>query len=261
MRILLLTCFAVFLFSCNSSSKKDPGQAMDDTARMDTPPANTLNFTIEPVKILASDIPVSIKVKGKIQAAWKWTDKQGDNILITTHVEPYDDKRKNEYGEEGQTAELHAVLFLKKGDRYENIWMLNDEEKSCPFDITCAFIENSTTITDLDKDGFAEVKLQYSLACRSDVSPATMKIMIYENGEKYSLSGLMWLPYSPDFKYDVTEKDVNLENVPKLKDETEEMLRSFGRYQSEKDFTKAPSEFLTFARTEWLKYSKEKMGE
>ena len=85
--------------------------------------------------------------------------------------------------------------------------------------------------------------------------------MIYENGEKYSLSGLMWLPYSPDFKYDVTEKDVNLENVPKLKDETEEMLRSFGRYQSEKDFTKAPSEFLTFARSEWLKYSKEKMGE
>lgn len=112
--------------------------------------------------------------------------------------------------------------------------MLNDEEKSCPFDITCAFIENSTTITDLDKDGFAEVKLQYSLACRSDVSPATMKIMIYENGEKYSLSGLMWLPYSPDFKYDVTEKDVNLENVPKLKDETEEMLRSLAVIKAKK---------------------------
>ena len=83
MRILLLTCFALFLFNCNSSSKKDPGQAMDDTARMDNPPANTLTFTIEPVKILASDIPVSLKVKGEIQTAWKWTDKQGAEHYTT----------------------------------------------------------------------------------------------------------------------------------------------------------------------------------
>ncbi len=261
MRVILVTCFAAFLMSCNSSAKKDPNQAMDDTARMDNPPTNPPAVAIQPAIIPVSDIPVSIKVKGKIQAAWKWNDNRGENILITSHVEPYDDKRKNEYGEEGQTAELHATLFLKKGEAYENIWMLNDEEKACPFDITCAFIPNSTTITDIDKDGFAEVKLQYSLACRSDVSPATMKIMLYENGEKYSLTGLMWLPYSPDFKYEVTEKDVNLENTPRLKDESAEMLRTFGRYQSEKDFAKAPPEFLTFARSEWLKYSKEKMGE
>ena len=141
------------------------------------------------------------------------------------------------------------------------MWQLDDAEKSCPFDITCGFIPGSATVTDLDKDGMADVKVQYSLACRSDVSPATMKLNIHEGNEEYLLKGFMWLPYSPDFLYTVTEKDVNLESSPKLKEESDEMLRTFGRYESEKGFDKAPPEFLTFARSEWLKYSKEKMGE
>jgi len=261
MRIIGTIFLAILLFGCNSSSKKNPNQAMDDTARMDHPPVTPVITPVTPVKIAASDVPASFKVKGKIQEAWKWTDKQGENIFITSYVESYDDKRKNEYDEEGKTAELHATLFIKKGEKYDYVWILNDEERSCPFDITCGFIPNSTTITDLDNDGFAEIKVQYSLACRSDVSPATMKLMLYENGEKYSLAGLMWLPYSPEVKYTVTEKDVNLENTPKLKDESAEMVRTFGRYQSEKDFAKAPPEFLNFARSEWLKYAKEKMGE
>ncbi len=258
MRVLLIICLSFFLFSCNSSSKKNPDKAIDDTARMENP---VTTVTIAPVKISATDIPAAIKVNGKVQEAWTWTDNLGENILITSYVGPYDDKRKNEFGEEGQTAELHAALFLKKVEQYDNKWMLNDEERACPFDITCGFIPNSTTITDIDKDGFAEVKLQYTVACRSDVSPAAMKIILYENGEKYSLNGLMWLPYSPDLKYDVTEKDVNLESATKLKEESAEMLRTFGRYQSEKEFATAPPEFLAFARSEWLKYNKEKMGE
>ena len=62
-------------------------------------------------------------------------------------------------------------------------------------------------------------------------------------------------------KYAVTENDVNLESSPRMKDENEEYIRSMGRYESEKSFATAPPQFLAYAKSEWLKYSKEKMGE
>lgn len=261
MRLLLLAFPVLFLVSCNtSSSKKDPNKVMDDTARMDHPPAITPTVAVTPVKISAADIPSIIKFRGKPEEAWKWTDKLGENILVTTRVAPFED-RDLEFNEEAQTAEIHAYHFVKMTNDYVQVWTMNDQEKSCAYDITCGFIPGALTITDLDKDGIAEIKLQYAMACRSDVSPATMKLILYENEDKYALRGTMWLAYSPELKYTVTEKDVNLESRPKLKDEMDELLRTFGRYESEKEFTNASPEFLTFARNEWLKYSKEKIGE
>ena len=259
MRVFLITLFAASLLSCNSSLKKDPNQAMDDTARMDNSTTSIAPVSIAPVKIAVADIPATIKVKGTIQEIWKWSDNLGENVLITSSVAPHDEKSKD--GEEGQSAEIHAFHYAQKDGDYTQVWVMNDAEKSCPVDITCDFIPGSATITDLDKDGIAEIKVQYSVACRGDVSPATMKLIMYENGVKYALRGSMWIPYSPDFKYTVTEKDVNMESSPKLKDEGDEMLRTFGRYENEKEFATAPPEFLIHARSEWLKYNKEKMGE
>ena len=262
MRVLLITCFAVFLFSCNSSSKKDPNKVMDDTARMDTPPADTKPaITITPVKITAADIPAVIKVKGKMQEAWKWNDELGENILITSYVAPHPDKGKNEYGEEGETAEIHAYHYTNKDVGYTLVWQLDDAEKSCPYDITCGFIPGSATITDMDKDGMAEVKVQYSLACRSDVSPAAMKLNIHEGNEQHVLSGLMWLKSSPEDKFTVTEKDANLETLSGYNKTDGEYMKTFGRYKSESPFSGAPPEFLSYARSEWIKYVIEKMGE
>lgn len=262
MRVFFYTCFAFFLFSCNSSSKKNPNQSMDDTARMNINSKKTTPaIGIQPVNISAAGIPASIEVKGKVREAWKWNDLMGENILITSYVSPYDDKNKNKYGEEGETAELHAYHYVKKDGDYVQVWTMNDAAKACPFDITCDFIPGSTTVTDLDKDGIAETKIQYAIACRSDVSPAMMKLILHESGTKYALQGNMWLPYSPDFIYTVTEENVNLASLPKLKNETDEMLRTFGRYENEKEFTTAPPGFLPYARNEWLKYVKEKMGE
>jgi hypothetical protein len=209
MRVLLLTCFTLVLFSCNSSSKKNDNQETDDTARIDKLPLQLPKA--EPVKATAADIPATIKLKGKVQEVWKWTDNTGENIFITSFVAPYDEKNKNEYGEEGQSAELHAFHYARKdnGD-YMQVWMLNDGEKICSFDITCEFIKDATSITDLDQDGVAEITVQYKLACRSDVSPALMKLIMHEGEAKYALRGMMWYG-SPEEKFEVTEKNANLE--------------------------------------------------
>jgi hypothetical protein len=263
-------CFLPFLIlsvaaACNSSDVvKEPVMGAgnnSDTLQSGSNTMKTEVINIQPVKIAVTDLPKDLKFKGNVQEAWQWKDKLGDNILIASYVAPYNDKQKSEYSEEGQTAELHTFHYLRKDSGYKILWKISDAEKACPFDITCGFIDGSTTITDLNSNGIAETKVQYVIVCRSDVSPAYMKLIIHEDTVKYSLRGSMWLKYGPDFKFEITENDANLEKLPKPKDGAEEMMRSFGRYENEKDFAAAPPEFLTYARKEWLKYVKEKMGE
>lgn len=257
MKLILCALASALLISCNNESSNDPNQAMDDTARMrDLPPVPVIQFN--KVVLMEKEIPSVIKIKGKLIEASKWTDSLGENYLVLSAAGPFDDKGDEE---EAQTSELYAAHYIRKGNDYPKKWEMKDAVKSCPFDITAQFIPGSTTITDLDKDGIGEIKLQYSTACRSDVSPATMKLLLVQNGTRYGLSGNHWLKYSNDFKFSVTEKDVNLENLPPLTDETEAMLRTFGRYETEKEFAGAPAGFIEYARKEWLKHVMERMGE
>src|ERR1700741_3009780 len=139
MRVLLLAGLAILLFCCNSSSKKEPNQAKDDTARMDNDQSDHPVSVIQPVKISTADIPAEIKVKGKVQEAWKWSDALGENILVASWIKPYDDK--DQY-DEGQTSEVHAYHYARKENEFMKVWTMNDEIKVCVFDIKCGFIKN-----------------------------------------------------------------------------------------------------------------------
>lgn len=247
MRFLFVACLAAFLFSCRSSDKKNGNADNIDSAYIN----NSL------VSVTTADLPPSIKVSGKLIEAWQWTDKSGENILITSFVEPYDDKEKNEYDEEGKTSILYAVHYVKKEDNYELLWKNEDVEKSCPFDMTCEYLKGSTTITDLDNNGVAETTIQYKLACRSDVSPAEMKLIMHEGTVSYSLKGICWVKVYEKDRFAITEKDVNLETLPGYKKTEDEYLKTFGRYQSEKGFDGAPPEFLDHARRQWIKFAVE----
>lgn len=260
MRILFIAAAALLASGCNSNSKKnDPNKTMDDTARMDHPPV-TPAMVITPVKMTAADIPAAIKTRGKFSEGWKWTDKLGENIFFTTVFES--PVQKDKWGDESQSAELFAFHYVKSGTGdFVKRWQLTDGEKDCVFDLTCDFIRDAATVTDLDQDGIAETKVQYAMACRSDVSPAYMKLVMHEDTVKYSLRGNMWLPWSPDMKYEVTAENVNLEKIPKTDDDLDMLVKRSGRYENEKDFAGAPAVFLNFARTEWLKFSKEKLEE
>ena len=267
MRISFFTCLAALLLGCNSSStskKQDTGVRQDDTSQMADPATNIQTneqpISFKPVKIAAADIPPALKFKGKMQDAWQWTDKLGDNIFITSYVAPYE--HKDEFGQENQSSGLYAFHYVKKNSDYTLLWKMNDGVEDCSVDLTCEFMKGAATVTDLDKNGVAETKVQYALACRGDVSPAYMKLIMHEDTIKYALRGNRWIKDSPESNYDVTEDNVNLETLPGYSKETDEgSLKTFGRYENEKDFTNAPTGFLFFARSEWLKYSKEKTGE
>lgn len=254
-RSVFLAGMIVLLTSCTSSEKKQESVASADSSNVEHAEIKQDTIIITATRVTAGQLPRSIKFRGKLNEAWQWTDRLGENILITSYVAPYPDQHKNDFGDPGRTAELHAFHFLKKDTAYKLLWKISDAEKSCAFDITSDFLKNAITITDLDNDGIAETTVQYRLACRSDVSPAAMKLIMHEDTLKYSLRGLTCDPGNPGVC--VTEKDANLETQPPAKKEWQEYTRQFGRYETEKEFAKAPPQFLIYARNQWLKFVKE----
>jgi hypothetical protein len=160
----------------------------------------------QPVK----DLPKGIAYKGKVLQALKWTDKAGENILVTATTEPFKSKNQNTDNVDisNQDKELYAYLYVKKGTSYEMLWKVTDFVRECPLDITVQYLDNSLEITDLDKNGIAEVWLVYRTACRADVSPATQKIIMREGDNKYAVRGTTKIampgeePYGGEMKVD-----------------------------------------------------------
>lgn len=258
MKKFILLLFLAAIFSCNNSTDKKhaAGQKNPDTVATTETAEQTLK-KIESVRGSKSDIPENLKLKGTVQEVWKWNDMLGENLLITTLVSPYRDNKVNEFGETGNTSTLFAFLYAKKGEEpFKQIWMLTDGVTSCPFDITCAFINNAIKITDLDNDGTAEITVQYKLACRSDVSPSNMKLIIHEGVDKFALRGLMWYGM-PDESFEIKEDNANLETLPGYKKGSDDYLKEMGRYESENEFTNAPVAFLHHARKQWVQFVKE----
>jgi hypothetical protein len=211
---------------------------------------------ISPVKIGTDQVPKTIKFRGKLVEAWKWKDNLGENLLLLSAIDIVWNTNEDE-----QMIQLFAYQYCKKDTGYQMLWKLNDIVQQCPIDIVAEFIKEATSITDLDKDGIAETTVLYKLACRGDVSPADMKLIMHEDSIKYALRGSMWSPYVTEDPekavLPVTEKDVNLETLPGYKGTEVEYFKEYGRYKSEKEFSKAPATFLNFARRQWLRYVKE----
>lgn len=209
-----------------------------------------------PQKIKPAGIPNEVKYSGNVVEAWKWKDGLGDNLLILSNTDIIAQENSDE-----QSKKLYAYQYCRTDTGYRLLWKLVDMIQQCPVDIAVEFIKGSTSITDLDKDGIAETTVLYKLACRGDVSPADMKLILHEDSVKYALRGSMWSPFIADdpstAKLPVTEKDVNLETLPGYKGTEEEYFKTYGRYKTEKEFAKAPASFLSFARRRWLKYVKE----
>ena len=159
------------------------------------------------------------------------------------------------YNEDARSSDIYAYQYVRTDTGYRMVWKLMDYIKECTFDITLGFFKGSVSITDLDADGIAEATIIYKLSCRSDVSPDYMKLIMREGTAKYSLRGWMCDPGNGEQKQACVSIDsLNLEKLPKPADEWEQMLLSYGRYESEKEFVNAPASFLAFARKKWLQH-------
>jgi len=181
--IAFLFLLAITFSSCKSD-KKDSQEESQTSALTDAK-----DFSLVVNKIDSTQFPASIKYEGFIKNAVRWKDKSGDNIVITTETGIYrNEKLKHEF-EDGSDAELYAYHFTLSNNVATQTWRVKDFIADCPVDITASFVKNTFKITDLNKNGIAEVWLMYKTICHGDVSPSNMKIIMYEGNNKYAMRG------------------------------------------------------------------------
>jgi len=169
-------------------------------------------------------IPKSIHFPGHIINAVQYTDSEGEHIVITTETGITAVK-----GEEAlRKADIYAYCYKIEIAQYALTWQMHDFTEECDVDVKAKYVPSAFAITDLDKDGTAEVWLMYRTACRGDVSPANMKIIMHEANKKYAVRGTS--------KIKISDKDY-----------------SGGEYAMDEAFKTGPEVFRQYAIQLWKK--------
>lgn len=177
-----------------------------------------------------SKVPAGVKYTGRLKHALRFTDKQGTHVVLTAETGEYVNPKFSHDGD-GQDAELFAFHYIV-GDSLQQVWRVYDFVKDCPVDIICYFTRNSLKVTDLDNDGIAEIWMVYKIACRGDVSPNEMKLIMYEGKQKYAMRG---------------------RDMAQVSDSAYEG----GDYKFDPAFTAAPAMFKDYAVKLWKLYTKQ----
>ena len=126
---------------------------------------------------------------------------------------------------------MYGYHYVSSGGSFSLLWKINDFINDCMFDLTLDFIPGSLSITDLNNNGIAESTFLYKMACRSDVSPSELKLMMHENDNKYALRGNMLVKVQG--------------------------FTGGGSYKVDKAFDSAPDGFLDYAKSQWKEFKLE----
>lgn len=145
-----------------------------------------------------NDVPRDLFYRGIIVECLEFDDANGHNLLILTQTGMFPVSEKNEAGEYekvGDRAEINAYLFARSDEKssYKSIWKVADFQECNDFDLYAGFTKKSLSVTDVNADGMAEVSFQYTLSCRSDVSPADRKLYCFNANEKFIFLGITTL--------------------------------------------------------------------
>ena len=175
--------------------------AWSGAARTQSPPAR--------VEERPFDAPAAARLphRGAIVAGRQWRDADGEHTLLLTQTGKLPTRVRAADlpvpDEPAFDAEVygyhytHAAGAPTPGDAARLLWRTADFERGCSFDLYAGFLEKAVTITDLDRDGVAETTFLYTLACRSDVSSATRKLIMHEGAAKYAIRGTTAVPGDP----------------------------------------------------------------
>jgi hypothetical protein len=152
------------------------------------PHAHAEGITVKSIR--ESELPKGVKAPTGFQKALSWSDKNGGNILIFSSRE----STRTIADVEVRSVYLNVEHVAVAGAKTKQLRLVRDKVEDCDFDLTAEFIDQATQVTDLDNDGVSEVTFAYWIACRSDVSPLTIKLLVLENGQKYILRGNSVVP-------------------------------------------------------------------
>jgi len=122
-----------------------------------------------------------IDVWGDVIDAYSWTDIKGENIVVRSEVISKQDEETTKY--------IYVYHFIKSKDEYILLRKITDFNKGCPFDNMTNHIIESIELTDANKDSIGEISFMYTVGCRSDVTPYSLKLMMITDGMKFPVRG------------------------------------------------------------------------
>lgn len=185
-------------------------------------------------KLDKNSIPKSIQYTGNIKQSVRWTDNTGDNIVLLTLTDKTQSKNAPDDGY--SDGALYAYHYLLSGDSAKQTWKVYDYVKECPVDMFLYFVNKTFAVTDLNKDGKAEVWIMYKVSCQGDVSPIPMKIIMYQDNKKYAVRG-------------TTRTKVSANDY------------IGGEYSFDEAFKNSPVEFRSYAEKLWKQHKTETWGQ
>jgi hypothetical protein len=152
----------------------------------------------------------------------RFTDRSGEHVVTFALSK----ERQTKDGDETiRSRELTITHLLGKTE----VFKARDFVQACAFDLSLEVVEGSIQLTDLDEDGEPEVSFVYALGCRSDVSPRTAKLLLYEGATKYALRG-------------------------QTVEQVGENEFAGGAFEADPAFKTGPKAFLSFATSQWKKH-------
>jgi hypothetical protein len=128
---------------------------------------------------------LDVALKRDFVSGYHWKDKRGDNNVILSQTKPFEKVE----GSPMRYVEIRAVnLKSLATEKREIIWEYKDSQEKCHEvnNLIARFIRGSFTVTDLNNNGVCEVWFMYKMSCRTDISPARLKLVMHE-GEKESV--------------------------------------------------------------------------
>ena len=210
---------------------------------------------IKAQRLTAAQVPPELKLPGKLLEAWRWQDAAGENVLLISRTPVRMEAKPKALDEEWHT-ELYARQFVRQSGGYQELWRLYDANRYCWGDMELGPLAQATTITDLNADGISETTLVYKISCRTDVSPAEMKLIMHEGAKKYALRGsmiqLINYPTKAEKQKQINKPLCCTANAPAMT--PNQSYRGEGLYETDKEFATAPPAFLAFARQQWRRW-------
>ncbi len=249
--IVIIIIFVLFSCSNQTVEKKEPETKKDSVTKpfsLLTDHPSIVADPNAPADIPMDKLPGDIKYKGSFYQAWQWQDKTGKNLLLlstyTINIPPKD------IGGDEKSGELFAKQYIfKEGEKPNVLWEMYDSRLKCPFDLVCNFI--TSQISDVDNDSIWESTIIYRMACVSDVSSSTMKLIMHEGKQKYALRGLMIFKIrdmSDSLFTEPREADLSKISADEL---ARIPYRNWGCFENANDFKNAPPSFLEYAIQLW----------
>lgn len=176
-------------------------------------------------------------------------ERAGSSVLVATYRDPTGEHRltftehpitKTKAGLGQKLTALHERRSTPQSP-WAKVWEAKDFVEGCEFDLSLQLIDASVALSDANDDGRPEVSFMYRLGCRSDVSPLTAKLLLYDGATKYAVRGRT--------RVVVGQTD---DGTPQTEG---------GDSVSDQSFKNAPTGFVAFAQKQWARFIDEQLGQ